>query len=64
MKNEKALKLLYGGATILGGAIAGMWTFTANRFQTSESVMIIIRGIIAGIGFGMICHAMSVLVKR
>lgn len=64
MKNEKALKLLYGGAAVFGGAIAGMWAFTANRFQTSEIVMIIIGGIIAGIGLGMICHAMSVLVKR
>ena len=60
----KPLKLLYGGTTVLCGSIAGIWAFTANRFQISESMMIVIGGMIAGIGLGMICHAMSVLLKR
>lgn len=64
MEKEKGLKLLYSGAIVLGGATAGIWAFTANRFLMSESVMIMIGGMIAGIGLGMVCHAMSVLVKR
>lgn len=64
MENKKTLKLLYGGAMVLCGAIAGIWAFTANRFQISESIMIVAGGITAGIGLGMICHAMSVLIKK
>lgn len=64
MENEKTLKLLYGGMVVLGGAIAGLLAFTANRFRTSESVMIVIGGMIAGIGLAMVCHALSELFKR
>lgn len=64
MENKKALKLLYGGSSVFCGAIAGIWAFTANRFQISESLLVVIGGMIAGIGLGMVCHGMSVLVKR
>lgn len=64
MKNMNPLKLLYGGAIVLCGSITGIWAFTANRFQISESMMIVIGGMITGIGLGMICHAMSVLSKK
>ncbi len=63
MDREKAIKLLYGGAMILGGSIAGIWSFTANRFTMSECIWIILGGMIAGLGLGCILHAMSVLIK-
>lgn len=63
--NEKVLiKLLYGGSIILGGSVTGIWAFTANRFLTSECISIILGGMLAGIGFGLICHAVTALLRK
>lgn len=61
---RQAVRLLYIGCMILCGALAGIWAFTANRFQISESIMIIIGGMVAGSGLGAICHAMISLLRK
>ena len=65
MRNDKnILSLLYGGSAIFGGSIATIWAFTANRFQVSECLLIIIGGIVAGIGFGLVCYALITLINK
>ncbi len=65
MDNRKeTVRLLYIGSIILCGALAGIWAFTANRFQISESIMIVFGGMIAGIGLGAICHAITSLLRK
>lgn len=62
--NKKTLRLLYRGSIILGGSVAGIWAFTANRFLISECMFVILGGMIAGIGIGLICHAVTTLLKK
>jgi uncharacterized membrane-anchored protein YitT (DUF2179 family) len=64
MKNDNAVQMLYSGAVILGGSITGLWSFTADRFTTSECIFIILGGMITGIGLGLICHALTTLLRR
>lgn len=64
MDKGKAIKLLYRGTIILGGAVAGIWSFTANKFQVSECILIVLGGMIAGLGLGLILHTMTVLLIR
>lgn len=65
MRNDKStLSLLYGGSAIFGGSIAAIWAFTANRFQVFECLWITIGGILAGIGFGLVCYALIALINK
>ena len=45
---------IYLGTMIVCGSIAGIWTFTANRFKLNEIVLIIICGVAIGYGIGLI----------
>lgn len=58
--NEKSFKdsndkhnYIYLGLMIICGGIVGIWSYTANRFNISEIVLIIIGGIIIGYGIGL-----------
>ena len=65
MRGKKsAVHLLYEGSAVLGGTLAGLWAFTANRFQISESVMIVFWGMVAGASFATICYAIIRLLKE
>lgn len=61
---EKIFKLIYGGAVILGGSLANIWAFTANRFHLYEIMLITFGGMLAGFGLGAMCHGMAMLLKK
>ena len=53
--NEKT-NYIYLGSTIVCGSIAGIWAFTANRFNFSEMALIIIGGVAIGYGIGLVIN--------
>lgn len=68
-KNEqnddvKALKKIYIGFAILCGSIAGIWSFSANRFRFDEMLLITVVGMIIGISFGAVCHSILKILKK
>ena len=54
-RNEKT-NYIYLGSTIVCGSIAGIWAFTANRFNFSEMAFIIIGGVAIGYGIGLVIN--------
>lgn len=55
-KAAKSVYAIYGGFAVLCGAVAGVWAFTANRFNFYERQMIILGGVMIGLGLGTVCH--------
>ena len=47
---------IYLGSIIVCGSIAGIWAFTANRFNFSEMAFIIIGGMAIGYGIGLVVN--------
>ncbi len=54
-KNEKN-NSIYLGSMIICGSIAGIWSFTANRFTYSEINIIIVGGLAIGYGIGLVIN--------
>lgn len=52
----KNLKNIYIGLAIFCGSIAGIWSFSANRFRHDEMLLIIGIGMVVGVCFGVVCH--------
>lgn len=66
-KKEKAVKAVYtvyGGFAVFCGSAAGVWAFTANRFNLRESQMIILGGVMIGLGLGAVCHGVLRYIDR
>lgn len=63
-KNKKTLKSLYLGFILVFAAIAGIWSFTANRFNHVECLFIILAGAIVGLGIGLIIQVISSLLEN
>ena len=55
-KAAKAVYAIYGGFAVFCGSAAGVWAFTANRFNFHERQMIILGGVMIGLGLGAVCH--------
>ena len=55
--NEK-INYIYLGSMIVCGSIVGIWTSTANRFNFSEMVLIIIGGVAIVYGIGLVVNVM------
>lgn len=55
-ERTKNLKCIYIGLAILCGSIAGIWSFTANRFRQDEMLLIIGIGMVVGVCLGVVCH--------
>ena len=55
-KSNDKTNHIYFGSTIICGSITGIWAFTANRFNLSETVLIIISGVAIGYGIGLIVN--------
>lgn len=51
VSNRKITKNLYLAFVLIFATIAGIWSFTANRFRIDESFLIILAG--GAIGFGV-----------
>lgn len=63
-KAAKAVYAIYGGFAVFCGSAAGVWAFTANRFNFHESQMIILGGVMIGFGLGAVCHGVLKYIDR
>lgn len=53
--NTKTMKKIYTGLIILCGTIAGIWSFSANRFRYVEMILIIGAGMLIGLCLAVMC---------
>ena len=54
--NAKAIKKIYVALAFLCGIIAGIWSFSANRFRYDEMLLIIGAGMVIGLCLAVVCH--------
>ncbi len=59
MINKKTIFSLYLGFAVIFGTIAGIWSFTANRFRIVECFFIIIAGAMIGCAIALIIQVIS-----
>lgn len=57
MTNKKTIYSLYLGFAAIFGTIAGIWSFTANRFRIDECCFIVIAGAVIGCAIALIIQA-------
>lgn len=62
--NKKTVYSLYLGFAVIIATIAGIWSFTANRFRTDECIFIILAGAVIGLGIGLVAQVVSKLFKK
>lgn len=62
--NIKAMKKIYAGLAFLCGTIAGIWSFSANRFRHDEMALIIGAGMIIGLCLAVVCHNIIKYIKK
>lgn len=58
------VKNIYMGLGIIGGLLAGVWSFAANRFRWIEILWITGVGVIIGVCLGIVCYSILKYVKR
>lgn len=64
MTNKKTISSLYLGFAVIFSTIAGIWSFTANRFRMDECLLIVIAGAVVGLSIGLIVQAVSNLFRK
>lgn len=64
MAHKKTVCTLYAGLAIVFATIAGIWSFTANRFQVYECFFITIAGAVVGAGIGLLVQAVLRLCRK
>ncbi len=57
--SKKTFYPLYLGFAVIFATIAGIWSFTANRFRTDECLLIILAGAVVGLGISLIFQVLS-----
>lgn len=57
--NRKTIETLYLGFVLTFATIAGIWSFTANRFRVDECFMIVLAGGAVGFGVALIIQVIS-----
>lgn len=62
--NKKTIHSLYLGFAVVFATIAGILSFTANRFRIDEIFFIIVGGAIIGLGISLIVQVLSNLFRR
>ena len=62
--NTKIMRKIYIGLALLCGSIAGIWSFSANRFRYGEMILIIGAGMIIGFCFAVVCHNILKYLKK
>ena len=60
--SKKTIKALYLGFVLVFATIAGIWSFTANRFNYGECLFIILAGGAVGLGLALIIQVMTNLI--
>ena len=51
-----SIKNIYIGLAVIGGSIAGVWSFAANRFRRDEIILLIVVGMLVGVCLGVVFH--------
>ncbi len=64
MTNKKTIYSLYLGFSVVLATIAGIWAFTANRFQTYECLFIVLAGAVVGLGIGLVVQVTTKLFRK
>lgn len=64
MSKRKTIYSLYLGFAIIIATIAGIWSFTANRFRTDECFFIVIAGAVVGCAIALIIQVISNLFRK
>lgn len=64
MTNRKTIYSLYTGFAVISAIIAGMWSFTANRFRIDECWLIVIAGAAIGCAIALIIQVISNLFRK
>lgn len=64
MANSRTLKSLYLGFVLICATIAGIWSFTANRFRVDECILIILAGAAVGLGVSLVIQVISKLLTN
>lgn len=59
VSNRRISKNLYLGFILIFATIAGIWSFTANRFRFDECILIILAGGVIGLGLALIIYVLS-----
>lgn len=62
--NKNTIYSLYFGFAIVFATIAGIWSFTANRFRTDECLFIILAGAVVGLGISLIFQVVSSFFRK
>ena len=62
--NSDKHNYIYIGSMIVWGCIAGIWSFTANRFRNSEMLLITIGGVAIGNGIGLVINGVLKKLER
>ena len=60
--SKKTIKALYLGFVLVFATIAGIWSFTANRFNYDECLLIILAGGAVGLGLALIIQVVTNLI--
>ena len=60
--SKKTIKALYLGFVLVFATIAGIWSFTANRFNYDECLFIILAGGVVGLGVALIIQVVTNLI--
>ncbi len=64
MTNRKTIYSLYLGFAVIFAAIAGIWSFTANRFRIDECYFIVVAGAAIGCAIALIIQVISNILKK
>ena len=64
MTNKKTIYSLYLGFAVIFGTIAGIWSFTANRFRMDECCIIMIAGAMIGCAIALIIQVIPNFIRK
>lgn len=64
MTNKKTIYSLYLGFAVIFATIAGVWSFTANRFRIDECCFIMIAGAAVGCAIALIIQVILHLFRK
>lgn len=62
--NQKKTYALYGGLGGICAMLAGILSFTANRFRPDECLLIVLAGAVVGLGISWVIHAAASLFQK
>lgn len=64
MTNKKTMYSLYLGFALIFATIAGIWSFTANRFRIDECFFIVIAGAAIGCAIALVIQVIFNFIKK